>query len=134
MLIEVGMQSRKIYEQEFESALLQRTRDYYRNESNAFISQSSCKDYLQKAMSRLHEEQERSNSYLHHSSQEKIVREFLGEYIEAHATTLIRMENSGLLSMLKQDQFYDIKLMYSLFKKCPKALDNFKADLKDYIV
>ena len=38
MLIEVGMQSRKIYEQEFESALINQTRDYYRNESNTFIS------------------------------------------------------------------------------------------------
>jgi hypothetical protein len=37
MLIEVGMQSRKIYEQEFESALIQQTRDFYRNESSQFI-------------------------------------------------------------------------------------------------
>ena len=46
MLIEVGMQSRKIYEQEFESALINQTRDYYRNESNNFISQNSCNAYL----------------------------------------------------------------------------------------
>jgi cullin 3 len=38
MLIEVGMQSRKIYEHEFESALIAQTRDYYRNESNNLIS------------------------------------------------------------------------------------------------
>jgi cullin 3 len=38
MLIEVGMQSKKIYEQEFESALIQQTRDYYRNEATLFVS------------------------------------------------------------------------------------------------
>ena len=38
MLIEVGMQSRRIYEQEFESVLIQHTRDYYRNESNIYIT------------------------------------------------------------------------------------------------
>ena len=53
MLIEVGMQSKKIYEQEFENALIQQTRDFYRNESNQFITQSSCKDYLIKANARL---------------------------------------------------------------------------------
>ena len=34
MLVEVGMQSRRIYETEFEAVLIQATRDYYRNESN----------------------------------------------------------------------------------------------------
>jgi hypothetical protein len=87
-----------------------------------------------KAMSRLNEEQDRVNSYLHPSSQDKIITEFLREYIESHAWTLIRMENSGLLSMLKQDQYYDIKLMYSLFRKCPAALEAFKSELKAYIV
>ena len=38
MLIEVGMQSKRIYEQEFEQVLIQQTRDYYRNESNNYIS------------------------------------------------------------------------------------------------
>ena len=56
MLIEVGMQSRKIYEQEFESALIAQTRDYYRNESNNFITQNSCNSYLAKANARLNEE------------------------------------------------------------------------------
>ena len=91
MLIEVGMQSRKIYEIEFESALINKTRDYYRNESNIFISQNSCNAYLMKANSRLNEEQDRVNSYLHYSSQDKILNEFLKEYIENHAKALLKM-------------------------------------------
>jgi cullin 1 len=111
-----------------------RTRDYYRNESNTFISQNSCNAYLTKANARLTEESDRVNSYLHHSSQDKILNEFLREYIENHAQTLLRNENSGLLHMLQHDQFGDIKLMYSLFRRCPKALDALKAELKAYIV
>jgi cullin 3 len=91
MLIEVGMQSKKIYEQEFETALISQTRDYYRNESNNFITQNSCNAYLAKANARLNEEQDRVNSYLHHSSQDKILNEFLKEYIENHAKTLLKM-------------------------------------------
>jgi hypothetical protein len=53
-----------------------------------------------KANSRLNEEQDRVNSYLHHSSQDKILNEFLKEYIENHAKTLLKMQNSGLIPML----------------------------------
>jgi methylphosphotriester-DNA--protein-cysteine methyltransferase len=49
MLIEVGMQSKRIYEQEFEQILIQQTRDYYRTESNNYITQNSCNAYLLKA-------------------------------------------------------------------------------------
>ena len=56
MLVEVGMQSRRIYETEFEAVLIQHTRDYYRNESNQDISQNSCNAFLLKASRRLNEE------------------------------------------------------------------------------
>ena len=36
--------------------------------------------------------------------------------------------------MLQHDQFSDIKLMYSLFRRCPKALEALKVELKTYIV
>ena len=36
------------------------------------------------------------------------------------------MDNSGLLSMLKEDKFGEIKLMYSLFRRCPSALGDLK--------
>lgn len=62
------------------------------------------------------------------------MNEFLREYIEAHAFTLLRMENSGLIWMLKQDKIHDIKLMYSLFKRCPNALNALKTELKTYII
>lgn len=44
------------------------------------------------------------------------------------------MEGSGLVQMLKQDKYLDIKLMYSLFKRCPLALEVFKTELKSYII
>ena len=134
MLIEVGMQSKRIYEQEFEQMLIQQTRDYYRNESNTYITQNSCNAYLLKAQMRLTEEQDRVNSYLHPSSMDKIINEFLKEYIENHANTLLRMENSGIIQMINQEKFHDIKLMFSLFKRCPNALNAIKLELKNYIV
>ena len=65
---------------------------------------------------------------------DKIINEFLKEYIENHAQALLSMENSGLIQMIKQEKFQDIKLMFSLFKRCPTALDLLKSELKVYIV
>lgn len=44
------------------------------------------------------------------------------------------MENSGLIYMLREDKFHEIKLMYSLFKRCAPALTELKLELKKYIV
>jgi len=65
---------------------------------------------------------------------DKIINEFLKEYIENHAQALLSMENSGLIQMIKQEKYQDIKLMFSLFKRCPTALDLLKSELKVYIV
>ena len=44
------------------------------------------------------------------------------------------MENSGLLYMLREEKFNEMKLMYSLFKRCPQALSEMKSELKNYII
>ena len=36
--------------------------------------------------------------------------------------------------MLREDKFHEIKLMYSLFKRCAPALNELKSELKKYIV
>ena len=46
MLIEVCKNSRKLYEQEFETVLLSETSDYFRLESNQLITDTSCASYL----------------------------------------------------------------------------------------
>jgi hypothetical protein len=65
---------------------------------------------------------------------DKVLNEFLKEYIENHGSTLLSMESSGLIQMIEQDQFNEIKMMFSLFKKCPASLALFKSHLKNFIV
>jgi len=49
MLVEVGISSKKIYENEFEKLFVQETQAYYRGESHYYITTHSCFAYLQKA-------------------------------------------------------------------------------------
>ena len=105
MLIEVGIHSRKIYEQEFEAPLLQETTEYYHQESNRLIIESSCPQYLLLASDRLKQEYDRIQSYLSPSSETCLIQSFLDEFIsDQHTSTLLDMAESGMFSMLKNNR------------------------------
>lgn len=73
LLIEVGIHSRKIYEQEFELPFLAETAEFYHQESNQLITVSACPQYLQYAASRLKQEYDRVQSYLSPSSEVSLI-------------------------------------------------------------
>jgi len=135
LLIEVGVHSRIIYEQEFEVALLQETADYYRTESNKFITVSACPQYLEKANQRLSQEYDRIQNYLSQSTEQALIQAFLDEYIsDQHASNLLAMDQSGLISMIKNNKMQDLQLLYSLFIRRPKAFELLRKKLSDFIV
>jgi uncharacterized membrane-anchored protein len=49
----------KVYETEFETAFLEQSVHYYRQESSYFLSQNTCPDFVKKAESRIAEETQR---------------------------------------------------------------------------
>jgi cullin 3 len=49
----------KVYETEFETPFLEATKCYYRNESQNFLSQNTCPEFVRKAESRIAEETQR---------------------------------------------------------------------------
>jgi len=115
--VQAMSQSKKLYEQEFEKPFIAETQNYYRLESNHYITGSSCYAYLQRAKQRLNEELDRLLNYLDPSSERLLISTFMKEYIENHSHTLIMMENSGLISMIKNEKYDELALMYELFSK-----------------
>jgi cullin 3 len=109
--------SKKLYEQEFERAFIAETQNYYRLESNLYITGSSCYAYLQRAKQRLNEELDRLLNYLDPSTERLLISTFMKEYIENHSQSLIMMENSGMISMIKNEKYDELSLMYELFSK-----------------
>jgi hypothetical protein len=101
MLVEVGISNKKIYESEFEKKFIEETQHYYRNESNTLITSLSCYAYLVKARERLNEELDRVFNYLDSSTEKILMQTFCKEYIENHAATLVSMDSSGLVHMIK---------------------------------
>jgi cullin 3 len=68
------------------------------------------------------------------TSEKILIQTFLKEYIETHANTLIQMENSGLIHMIKNEKYDEIALMHDLFSKVPDAFTILGKNLAAYIV
>lgn len=126
--------SKRLYEHEFEKPFITETLNYYKQESNSQITGTSCFAYLQRANQRLNEEIDRLHKYLDSSTERQLINTFLKEYIENHALTLITMENSGLIQMIRNERYEEIHLMYELFQRVPDAFTALSKHLSAYII
>lgn len=133
MLIDLGVNSRAVYEEDFEKPFLETSSNFYRVESQEFIASNSCSDYMRKAEARIKEELERVAHYLDPSTEPKIKEVVEKELVAAHMKTLIEMEHSGIISMLRDDKVEDLKRMYNLFGRVSTGHNLMRDFLSNYI-
>eukprot|EP00898_Chlorokybus_atmophyticus_P002087 jgi/Chlat1/287/Chrsp1S03176 len=107
---------------DFEQPFLQAAHTFYKMEAQAYIGTSDCPDYLKKAERRLSEEMDRVAHCLDISTEPKITAVVDTEMVGAYMKTLVEMENSGLVSLLKDDKYEDLARMYNLFRRVPGGL------------
>jgi cullin 3 len=53
MLVDLGINSRSVYEEDFERHFLETSANFYRVESQEFIASNSCPDYMKKVCRRV---------------------------------------------------------------------------------
>lgn len=136
MLAELGddKDSNSVYVNVFEKAFLERTRQFYAKEAQAYLTEATCSDYLRKAAQRIREEEVRVESYLDLQTGEKVRRVAEKELICNYMQTLIEMENSGLIWMLRNDRCSDLQLMYRLFRNVPDGQSQLRTHLKNEVL
>eukprot|EP01120_Amphizonella_sp_Union-15-10_P001540 TRINITY_DN1169_c0_g2_i2.p1 TRINITY_DN1169_c0_g2~~TRINITY_DN1169_c0_g2_i2.p1 ORF type:complete len:744 (-),score=149.38 TRINITY_DN1169_c0_g2_i2:127-2286(-) len=123
MLVSLGLNSRSVYETDFEQHFLSTSSEFYKVESTHFIYSNSCSDYMIKVEQRLKEEMDRVQYYLDSGTEPKIKEVTERELISNHMKTLVDMPGSGLVSMLKDDKIEDLKRMYHLLGRVQKGHD-----------
>lgn len=133
MLIDLGVNSRTVYEDDFEKHFLETSATFYRVESQEFISSNSASDYMKKVSGRIKEEMERVAHYLDASTEPKIKEVVERELIAAHMKTLIEMEGSGCISMLKDDKLDDLSRMYNLFARVSNGLSFMREKISNFV-
>lgn len=122
MLMVLGIDSRSVYEEDFEKPFLTQSAEFYRLESEKFLAENSASVYINKVEARINEEAERAKHYLDKSTEEPIVKVLEDELIRKHMKTVVEMENSGVVHMLKNKKTDDLACMYKLFSRVPEGL------------
>eukprot|EP00744_Colponema_vietnamica_P001479 GILI01002448.1.p1 GENE.GILI01002448.1~~GILI01002448.1.p1 ORF type:complete len:735 (+),score=195.81 GILI01002448.1:139-2343(+) len=133
MLVDLGVHSKAVYEEEFERHFLQETATFYQQEAQDYIAQNTTPEYLKKAEARLREEHQRVQNYLDSSTESKLKDVVEKELITTYAKTLVENESSGCISMFKDKKTEDLARMFSLFSRVPSTLEDVKAALSKHV-
>mmetsp|Transcript_8591 Transcript_8591/g.10007 ORF Transcript_8591/g.10007 Transcript_8591/m.10007 type:complete len:773 (+) Transcript_8591:208-2526(+) len=136
MLSELGQSDgSNVYESDFESPFLAQTQEFYRIESQGYLSQNTATDYVVKATKRLEEEKDRSTALALPLTTETPLQSIIEtELVERHARTLVDTEHSGFAALLKDDTKLDeMRDMYTLFARVPTSVDNLREALAERI-
>ncbi|KMQ95849.1 cullin-3-like isoform x1 protein [Lasius niger] len=115
MLMLLGINSRQVYEEDFERPFLQQSAEFYRMESQKFLAENSASVYIKKVEARICEESERAKHYLDESTEPRIVEVVEEELIKIHMKTIVEMENSGVVHMLKNQKTEDLGYLKDRF-------------------
>lgn len=89
-----------VYEEHLEEQFLEATGAYYMHESTSFLAENSVTDYMQKVETRLKEESDRVEVYLHPTTHDKLLRKIDQVLIEEHKTLL----RDAFQPLLENDQ------------------------------
>ncbi|XP_075153599.1 cullin 3 isoform X1 [Haematobia irritans] len=117
MLMALGINSRSVYEDDFEKPFLAQSASFYKFESQKFLAENNASVYLKKVESRIQEESSRAALYLDKDTEPRIVKVVEDELIKKHMRTIVEMENSGVVYMIKNSKTDDLACTYKLFSR-----------------
>ncbi|XP_046961075.1 cullin-3 [Vanessa cardui] len=122
MLMVLGINSRAVYEEDFEKPFLHQSAEFYRMESQKFLAENSAAVYIARVEARISEEAERARHYLDESTEPRVVAVLEHELIERHMKTIVEMENSGVVHMLMHTRTVELACVYKLLSRVGEGL------------
>ncbi|XP_041988846.1 cullin-3 isoform X2 [Aricia agestis] len=122
MLMVLGINSRAVYEEDFEKPFLHQSAEFYRMESQKFLAENSAAVYIARVESRIGEEAERARHYLDDSTEPRVIAVLEHELIERHMKTIVEMENSGVVHMLTHTRTQELACLYKLLSRVSEGL------------
>lgn len=118
-----------VYRNDFQQAFLDETLAYYKRESADFISTNSITDYMKKVESRLREEDDRVELYLHASTRRPLMDVCQDELLVAHNERL----RCAFAQLLEDEMTVDLARMYALLAPVADGLDPLRARFEEYV-
>lgn len=117
MLTVLGIDSRWVYEEDFERPFLAQSASFYKMEAQKFLGENNASIYIKRVETRIVEESDRAKLYLDGDTEPRIVQVVEDELIKRHMRSIVDMENSGVVHMIKNKKTEDLACIYKLFSR-----------------
>ncbi|OWP05543.1 cullin [Marssonina coronariae] len=118
-----------VYRFNFEKPFLEATRLFYQAESKEFVAANTIVEYMKKAETRLDEEEERVNMYLHPDIILPLKKTCNTALIADHSA-ILRDEFQVLLD---NDRYDDMARMYNLLARIPDGLEPLRSRFEAHV-
>lgn len=128
----MGMGTLDAYQTDFETDLVEKTREFYCNKRDEWINDSTP-DYLIKAEAAFGEERARVSDYLNSSSEKEILEVLDHELLEQVEMQLLEKESSGCRALLQNDKSDDLQRMFRLFQRLENGLQPMARIVQEFI-
>ncbi|KAH9482249.1 Cullin-1 [Psilocybe cubensis] len=118
-----------VYKDQFETAFIAATEQYYKKESETFLAENSVPDYLKKAEERLREEETRVERYLHNKTRKELISKCEHVLIREHGELMWE----SFQNLLDFDKDEDLQRMYSLLSRIPEGLEPLRKRFESHV-
>ena len=132
MFLELGINSKSVYEQDLEESLLQATASYYSRRASAWVSSDTAPEYCMHAQKAFATEERRVARYLQPSTWPKLKQALILAILTTPEKAVLEKE-TGPHYLLANDQSEDIKRMYSLFSMVDGGIQPIAAVFKSFV-
>ncbi|KAH7967935.1 hypothetical protein HPB52_004174 [Rhipicephalus sanguineus] len=116
MLVVLGLDSRSVYEEDFEVPFLAESAQFYAFLGQQYINTKDAFEYLAQVEQHINEESERAKQCLDDSTVVPVVQVVQKELIGKHMKTIVDMEDSGVQHMLNNRMTEDLARLFRFFK------------------
>ena len=130
MLMDLG---EDVYVNDFEEPYVSSTKDFYRAESQTFLSSNDCRDYLLRSESRLEEEQLRVKEYLQKRTEGAAVSCVVNELLAKPMRAVLSLGTGGVVSSLRDDKHEQLALMHKLFSHVKDGVKTLKEMMAEHV-
>ncbi|ULT87976.1 hypothetical protein L3Y34_007272 [Caenorhabditis briggsae] len=122
MLVSLGIDNRKVYEEEFEKPLLKETCEYYREVCETLLAgENDACFYLEQVETAIHDEANRASRYLDKETEVKILQVMDDVMVANHMSTIVYMPNGGVKFMLQHKRVEDLTRIFRIFKRITES-------------